>query len=694
VKAAAGVLERGRHRGNRVSEELGERKLAAIMAIDLVGYSAMSEADEAQAVSTVARLRAALDQVARTQGGRIFNTAGDGFLLEFPSASGALAAAELLWSGVDRRSVRVGVHVGDVLLAHGGDLLGHSVNVAARLQQLALPGAVVVSTDARRAVRGALAKRLHAAGSVQLDKMSETIDIFTLEAVAAAPAARGKQAEHILVVLPFDNESEHAEMNYFSDGVADEIISTLLRQSKLKVIGRTSAFQFRGERKREAAPALRATHVLDGSVRCAGAQLRVCAQLMESGTGMALWSERYDGERANAFGLEDDIAARVAAALSHTLAQSQRAAQPIDPAAYELYLRARQIWLMLSDEEEEHAQTLLERCVALAPDFASAWAALASVRAFLLPRDRDMIGEPRHTAALEAAERALALDPDCAQALAALSLLKPAFAEHGEKLRLVNEALKRTPNDSSLHVARAAWLYSVGRIRDAAAALEAASRLDPLGPAVEGLRASLTTTRGHVGTALEIVSAAWARWPDSAFTWYMMWVTLCAAGKLDEAEALAAPGVPPRRGLTERDIEVLRNYVALLRLPPEQRRGACEKMLAALDAAEGPLPLSSCLIAAGAGCAGHAIDVIERALDRGRPLRPDAHDAFGMARAQSALQLFVANCGEPIWKHNRFPALAARLGLAQYWIERDKWPDCAAAVDYDFKAACADAVAR
>jgi adenylate cyclase len=95
-----------------VSEEPGERKLAAIMAIDLVGYSAMSEADEAEAVSTVARLRAALDQVARTQGGRIFNTAGDGFMLEFPSASGALAAADLLWGGVDRRSVRVGVHVG------------------------------------------------------------------------------------------------------------------------------------------------------------------------------------------------------------------------------------------------------------------------------------------------------------------------------------------------------------------------------------------------------------------------------------------------------------------------------------------------------------------------------------------------------------------------------------------------------
>jgi adenylate cyclase len=674
-----------------VSEEPGERKLAAIMAIDLVGYSAMSEADEAQAVSTVARLRTALDQVARTQGGRIFNTAGDGFMLEFPSASGALAAAEMLWGGVDRRSIRVGVHVGDVLIVPDGDLLGHSVNVAARLQQVAQPGAVLVSMDARRAVRGALARRLHAAGSVQLDQMSGTIEIFTREAIPAA-SSRARRPEHLLAVLPFDNESEHTEMNYFSDGVADEIISTLLRQSTLKVIGRTSAFQFRGDRKREAAGLLRATHVLDGSVRCAGPRLRVGAQLIEASSGVAVWSERYDGDRAEAFSLEDDIAAKVAAALSHTLSERQRAGQPIDPAAYELYLRARQIWLMLSDEDEEHAETLLERCVKLAPDFAPGWAMLASVRAFLLPRDRDMIGEPRHTAALEAAERALALDPDCAQAYAALSLLKSAFAEHGEKLRLVNEALTRTPHDSSLHVARAAWLYSVGRIKEAAAALETASRLDPLGPAVEGLRASLMTTRGHVGAALEIISAAWARWPDSAFTWYMMWITLCAAGKLDEAEALAAPDVPPRRGIGERDVEVLRNYVALLRLQGDARRSACEMMLSSIASAKGALPLSSCLVAAGAGCTGRAIDVIEQALVEGRPLRPDAHDAFGMARAQSALQLFVANCGEPIWKHDRFPSLAARLGLAQYWTTTGKWPDCAAEVDYDFKAACAEAL--
>lgn len=662
------------------------------MAIDLVGYSALSEVDEASAIARVARLRDALDQICAAQSGRVFNTAGDGFMLEFSSAAGALAAAELLWgAGFERSAVRVGVHVGDVLLTPTGDLLGHSVNVAARLQQLAQPGAVVVSMDVRRAVRGKLAQRLHPAGAAQLDKMAETIEIFTFEEIAAA-RPRTRKPDPVLAVLPFDNESDDAEMAYFSDGVADEIISTLLRQSKIKVIGRTSAFQFRGARKVEAASALKASHVLDGAVRCSGDKVRASVQLIEAASGVALWSERYDGDRRDAFALEDEIAARVATSLRRSLTQPDRSAA-IDPAAHDLYLRARQIWLMMSDVEEDQAAVLLERCVALAPDFAPAWATLASVRALLLPRDRDCIGEPAHAAAVEAAERALALDPDCAAAFAALSLLKPAFAEHGEKLRLVNEALKRMPNDASLHVARAAWLYSVGRLKDAAKALETASMLDPLGPAVEGLRASLLSARGDTETALAIISAAWARWPDSAFIWYLMWSTLCAAGLLEEAEKLAAPGVPPKRGVGERDVTVLLNYVAMKRLPEAAQREACERMLANLVRSNEPLPLSACLFAAAHGCPERAFDVLEQAIANGRPLKPDNHEAFGMARAQAPLQLFVATGGAPIWSFDRFPRLAALLGLAQYWLETKQWPDFASQAPYDFKVACAAAVA-
>src|SRR5690606_26447918 len=213
------------------------------------------------------------------------------------------------------------------------------------------------------------------------------------------------------------------------------------------------------------------------------------------------------------------------------------------------------------------------------------------------------------------------------------------------------------------------------------------------GPAVEGLRASLLSARGESRLALEVVSEAWARWPDSAFTWYLMWSTLCAAGRIDEAEALAAPGAPPKRGVTDRDVAVLRNYVAVMRLSKDERVEACERMLAHLARGTDPLALSSCLFAAGYGCPDRAFDVLESAIAAGRPLKPDNHEAFGMARAQSPLQLFVATGGDPIWSFPRFARLAALLGLAQYWVESRQWPDCAAQAPYDFKGACAEAAA-
>lgn len=230
-------------------------------------------------------------------------------------------------------------------------------------------------------------------------------------------------------------------------------------------------------------------------------------------------------------------------------------------------------------------------------------------------------------------------------------------------------------------------------MKEAAKALEIASVLDPLGPAVEGLRASLMSARGDPAMAIEIVRAAWTRWPDSAFIWYIMWTTLCVAKRTDEAETLAATGVPPRRAVVDRDVGVLRNYVSLLRLDEAQRQQACDAMLSQLATQNSPLPLSTCIVAAGYGCAERAFDLIENAFDTGRGLKPDNHDSFGMARAQAPLQLFVATGGKPVWAFDRFPRLAAKLGLAQYWVESGKWPDCAAYVDYDFKAACKAALA-
>lgn len=698
--------------------EPGSRKLATIMAVDLAGYSAMAERDETAAIDAVARVRDLLESVTQREGGRIFNTAGDGFMLEFASAAGALAAAEQACA-LAEDEIRIGVHLGDVLVTPSGDLLGHGVNIAARLQQTATPGAVLVSVDVRRAVRGALANRLQAYGPVRLSKMAETIEAFLLGAadapvlemrggpaqpvgfmakkgavrsVPATPPVAPQAPAPLLAVLAFDNESDH-ELDYFAEGIADEIMVILMRQSTLKVIGRTSSFQFRGKDKGAAPAALRASHVLDGVVRRAGARVRISTQLIEARTGVALWSARYDRDLADAFDLQDDIALEVAHALRYALSRNDKQADPIDPAAYDLYLRARQIWLTLSDLEEGQAETLLERCVARAPDFAPAWAALASARAFLLPRDRDMIGEPMHDRALAAARRALELDPDCPRAFGALALLLPGFGAYAEKIRLTEEALKRTPHDPALHVAQAGWLFGVGRIRDALAALYTAIELDPRWPVVESLHSALLSGQGDIEGALDVIAGAWSRWPDSAFTWYMMWLTLCMAGRLDEAEAMGAPENNPKRGVQPQDISVLREQVALLRLPQEERVAAFSAELGALSRSDAPLPVWTCMLAAANGCADQAFDLLHEALDTGRPIAPDRHSGFGMARGQTSLELFFNTGGVRFHAHKRFPRLAARLGLTEYWLSTGFWPDCADEVDYDFRAACAEAQA-
>ena len=178
------------------------------------------------------------------------------------------------------------MHLGDVVVQPNGDLLGHGVNVAARLMARSDPGSVLVSADVRRTIRGPLAERLVSRGTLQLDKMTERIEAFALAAVvgAAAVAAPSMSREPLLAVLPFDNLSDDREMQFFSDGVSEEIIQRLARGARMKVIGRTSSFQFRGADKtaRKVADELKCTHILDGSIRRAGGRVRISAHLVEA----------------------------------------------------------------------------------------------------------------------------------------------------------------------------------------------------------------------------------------------------------------------------------------------------------------------------------------------------------------------------------------------------------------------------
>ena len=182
------------------------RKLATIVALDVAGYSARTEADEARTTAEVASLRLVIERIAKAHGGRVFNTAGDGFMLEFTSSLAAVEAAHELAERCEPK-VRVGVHLGDVSVQPNGDLLGHGVNVAARLMARSDPGGALISADVRRTIRGPLAERLTSRGLLQLDKMAETIEAFALTTMTRTSTSAPKATEPLLAVLPFDNLS-------------------------------------------------------------------------------------------------------------------------------------------------------------------------------------------------------------------------------------------------------------------------------------------------------------------------------------------------------------------------------------------------------------------------------------------------------------------------------------------------------
>ncbi len=661
--------------------ESAPRKLATIVALDVAGYSARTEADETKTTAEVAALRKVIEAIAARHGGRVFNTAGDGFMLEFASSLAGVEAAHDLAAQCEPK-VRVGVHLGDVVVQPNGDLLGHGVNVAARLMAKSDPGGALISADVRRTIRGPLADRLVSRGLMQLDKMTETIEAYAISAFATAGAlAPPSRNEPTLVVLPFDNLSNDPEMQYFSDGMSEEILQVLARGSGLRVIGRTSAFQFRGARKGEAARTLRASHILDGSVRKAGTRLRVSAQLTEAAGGAALWSEQYHEDLTDIFAVQDNVAAKVALALRAVLPTATRD-RKIDPRTYELYLKALQERTPATDEGHRRAEILFEEVVASAPDFADGWVWLAGMRMLQLPRDSDCIGTPPHSAALAAARRALALDLDCALASVVLANLKPAFAEHAEKIDLVSRAGDLAPSDPVPATYMARMLISVGRCNDASAHALRAAALDPMNPLRAASRAQVLEATGQQQAAHAHLDEAIKAQPSSLWTASAKFMLFFNASRFGEAvahfDASILAGAVELSGL-------FRSLLALSSLPREQRGALVQSML---EPEQGrALDLVVCQAAARFGHADSAFSHLFAALDAGRPITAWRSSALHLTRATTLNCVFGAD-GAAFRADERFARFCARVGLVDYWRSSGYWPDCATQVPYDFKVEC------
>ena len=656
------------------------RKLATIVALDVAGYSARTEADEARTTAEVAALRKVIEAIAAKHGGRVFNTAGDGFMLEFGSSLGAVEAAFELAETCEPK-VRVGVHLGDVVVQPNGDLLGHGVNVAARLMAKSEPGGALVSGAVRQSIRGPVAERLHSQGMMQLDKMAETIEAFAVTAAASMTiATQPKSAEPLVAVLPFDNLSSDPEMQFFSDGVSEEIIQRLSRGAKLKVIGRTSSFQFRGDKKADAARALRCTHVLDGSIRRAAGRVRVAAHLVDTSSQTTLWSDRYDHALEDIFAIQDEIAENIAGALNRSF--SSTAIAPLDPETYDLYLRGSAPGF--SPEQLHKKISLLEEVTKRAPKFADGWAKLAEWRSlwhFHQPYpQRKAIAKLISTEA----ELALSLDRQNYYAKTSQLLVLPPFGNFLEYTSLADQLRQdtRSLSYSPFYDLSCLALVAVGRVREATTVSERRIERDSLNAAMLHTRGLCLWLGGRFAEARQSFNGVLDQWPDYIYSAFDLIMLAAFAEDWATVDALLAP-----ERLAKFPLGHLTRYAtgmaAILRDPSPQSRRRPIEAARRHFAETGHADINSLAFAAQMGFVD---DVYEIAAKAKFGPAGDGHDVMGPDAYRTNF-LFHAHY-PAIRSDPRFVELCARLGLVEYWLSTQHWPDCADEVPYDFKAAC------
>ena len=542
------------------------RRLAAIMAADLAGYSAMMEKDEA---GTVKALRRLLTDVVEPRlaehDGRLFKTMGDGYLVEFASVVSAVACAHAIQRDMARRNdgtpatermdFRVGVHLGDVI-AQGDDLFGDGVNVAARIEGLALPGGVAVSAMVRETVGSRLDLPFEDIGEQRLKNISAPVRIFRIAASLRPEgnSANPPRSKPSIAVLPFTNMSGDAEQGYLSDGLTEDIITGLSRFRSLFVIARNSSFAFkdRAVNMVDAGRELGVQFIVEGSIRRIGDRVRITAQLNNATSGNHVWAERYDRPFAEIFALQDEVVAAIVATTEGRVAADVAGRGHGRPtpmlSAYEAVLRARHA---LADYKTEIAGSLLRQAVATDPAYAQAYAWLAWIGMVHFFNDLQVstIDE-----AVSLGKKAVALDPDDSQCRANLALAY-VFQRRFELADIQSiRAIELNPSDGLAVNARAQFLARAGRGAEALGILDDALRRDPFPPSwYWGNRATALICLGQFGDAIDSVNRK-----NRNFWWdrYMRAVCYASLQELSLARIEVAEMLRERSDATIRSIMV------------------------------------------------------------------------------------------------------------------------------------------
>jgi TolB-like protein len=477
------------------------RRLAAILAADVAGYSRLMGADEEGTLERLKALRRDLvDPKIAEHGGRIVKTTGDGLLVEFASVVDAVRCAVEVQQamperdagvGADNRiELRIGINLGDVIV-EPDDLYGDGVNITARIEALADAGGVLISNTVYDQVRDRLPFVFEDLGEQQVKNIARPVRVYRIKIAeqTAAQAPLPPPDKPSLAVLPFQNLSGDPEQEYFVDGVVEEIITAISRLHWLFVIARNSSFAYKGKSPdlRQVGRELGVRYVLEGSVRKSGNRVRITGQLIDTTTGAHIWADRFDGALHDIFDLQDQIAGNVVGAIEPKLRQSEiertarKRTESLD--AYDLYLRALAQYYKYTGEGMREAITLLQRALAAGPSYAPAAAMIGWCRGFQRQQGWGPLSDAEIAAAARLARQAIEAGRDDPDALWMAANTVSFFAgDHATAAGAIDRALTLNPSSAHAWLASGLLSYRQNRPDRAVEAFERGMRLSPLDP--------------------------------------------------------------------------------------------------------------------------------------------------------------------------------------------------------------------
>lgn len=687
-------------------------RLATIVAVDAAGYSHQSEVDETVAVREITALRERVEECASRHGGRVFNTAGDGFMLEFSAASSALGCAEELLTA-SRVPLRIGIHLGEVFEGAGGDLLGRGVNVAARLRELAEPGALRVSGDFKNALPAPLDLRLASRGAVRLGKMDARIDTFAIAGAwrarpwrallqsrrrvlaaaavlaAAGLAAVGAAASRLVLpvnervaVLDFATDGE-ATLERFSDALSSQIVGTM-SVNDLQAIPHAGSEEFRAAGLGPSARRIGAGFVLDGAVRQEGETLAVNVQLVDARSNVTLWSNDFRRAAAEGAAMQEQLAARVTDILRCALISRRPRAGPIDRETLALFLRTcdrMQRYDQGPEEMHEAARQIVER----APRFSRGWSMLAMASALAARRAPPQRAEALREEAESAAARARGLDRRNAESDLALSLILPEQAWR-EREALLQRALASEPDLPEAHIFRGDFLAEVGRLREALPHYRRAVALDPLSPLPWAAMLPALSATGQLEEAGALRARLYRVWPDSASVWYNRFNNAVFAGQASEALATLNNEDSPL-AIEQPVREAWRSFLTAHRAGDRRAlRAAVERIAEMARRSEFDMPRAI--------STASLVGELDIGFDLANAYYVGGVGTVAVGRdpvAGGHRSFLFLRPGTPMRRDPRFIALARGRGLVDYWTRSGIWPDYCAQPDlpYDCRAVAA-----